>query len=309
MPVVLGLASSHAPALFSKAEFWPKIHKGLTREVPQPRELASETPEVIEGYIARINQAFATLRGKIEQHQLDALIIVGDDQEEVFSSACNPAIAVYAGATVSGSTSISWIGQQRSENHITMVGHPQIAQVITDGLLARGFDPALMDEIKAMSRPEGGLGHAFTRIGRVCGLPESRLPTVPLFVSSYHPPMPSGARCYALGQAIAQIFADRPERIGIYGSGGLSHDPIGPRAGWIDRPLDHWVLERIKRGEGEQLCNLFTFDSDTLRGGTGEIRSWIVAAGAFHGAKGTVVDYIPAHHAVTGLGFAYWTRE
>jgi hypothetical protein len=43
-----------------------------------------------------------------------------------------------------------------------------------------------------------------------------------------------------------------------------------------------------------------------LRGGTGEIRNWIAVAGAYDGSKGIVVDYIPARHAVTGLGFAYW---
>ena len=92
-------------------------------------------------------------------------------------------------------------------------------------------------------------------------------------------------------------------------SGGLSHDPRGPRAGWIDAPLDHWVLEQLNKGNGAALCHLFEFDSDTLRSGTGEIRSWIVVAGACSGVPATIVDYIPAHHAVTGLGFAYWSME
>lgn len=308
MPVVLGLASSHAPSLFADIDYWPVIHKGLTRDVPQPRELANETPEVIAGWIKRIGVAFATLRQQIKEHRLDAMIIVGDDQAEVFSNACNPGIAVYAGEEVSGSTSISWIGQDRKDNHITLKGEPAIARLLLDGLLERNFDPALMERLVPLARPEGGLGHAFTRVARACALDETKLPTVPLFVSSYHAPMPSGARCYALGKAIMDVFANRPERIGIYGSGGLSHDPVGPRAGWVDEPLDRWVLERIERAEGEKLGNLFTFDTDTLRGGSGEIRSWIVAAGAFDGVKGNVVDYIPARHAVTGLGFAYWSR-
>ena len=92
-------------------------------------------------------------------------------------------------------------------------------------------------------------------------------------------------------------------------SGGLSHDPRGPRAGWIDTPLDRWVLEQLRLGNGEALCQLFEFDSDTLRSGTGEIRSWIVVAGAGSATPATIVDYIPAHHAVTGLGFAYWAAN
>ena len=86
----------------------------------------------------------------------------------------------------------------------------------------------------------------------------------------------------------------------------MSHDPRGPLAGWVDEPLDKWVLDRIARGEGAQLRELFTTDSPNLRGGTGEIRNWIITAGAFDGINATVVDYIPARHAVTGLGFAYW---
>jgi protocatechuate 4,5-dioxygenase beta chain len=102
------------------------------------------------------------------------------------------------------------------------------------------------------------------------------------------------------------IFKDRPERIAIYGSGGLSHDPRGPRAGWVDETLDRWVLDRIAQADGAGLCTLFTTDSPTLRGGTGEIRNWIAVAGAYDGTKATIVDYIPSRHAVTGLGFAYW---
>ena len=74
------------------------------------------------------------------------------------------------------------------------------------------------------------------------------------------------------------MFADRPERIAIYGSGGMSHDPDGPRAGWIDQPLDNWVFERIERNRSEELTRLFSFDSDTLRGGTGD-DTYVVATG------------------------------
>ncbi len=85
--------------------------------------------------------------------------------------------------------------------------------------------------------------------------------------------------------------------------------PRGPRAGWIDAPLDRWVLEQLSRAMATHYVHLFEFDSDTLRSGTGEIRSRIVAAGACSGVRATIVDYIPAHHAVTGLGFAYWSME
>ena len=116
-------------------------------------------------------------------------------------------------------------------------------------------------------------------------------------------------RCYELGRALARSLRNDPRRIAIYGSGGLSHDPGGPRSGWIDEPLDRWFLDRIAEGDGVAASALYRFDSMTMRGGTGEIRAWITVAGALEemGCDGaSVVDYIPANHAVTGLGWAYW---
>jgi len=309
MPLVLGLASSHAPSMFVDAEHWPTIHRGLVKAVPQPPELVKETPEVLEQYVRRIRKGFATLAEELQRARPDVVVIVGDDQTEIFSNALVPALAVFIGESAAGTTSISWIGEKREDNHVSFKGLPTLARSLVEALMERGFDPAYMEELKPMGRPGVGLGHAFTRIGKVMGLAERGLPVIPVFVNAYHPPLPSAARCYALGQAMRDFFDARPERVVLYGSGGLSHCPLGPRAGWVDEPLDRWVIERIARGEGSQLKNLFTFDSDTLQSGTGEIRSWITVAGAFDGGKATVVDYIPARHAVTGLGFAYWNGE
>lgn len=292
--------------MFVGAEHWPTIHRALVKDVPQPRELAQETPEVLEQYVRRVRTGFDALKKRLELAQPDVVVVVGDDQNEVFSNAFVPTLAVFIGEAASGTTSISFIGEKQTANHVTLTGHPALARGLVEALVDRGFDPVCMEELKATGRPETGLGHAFTRIGKVMALAERGLPLVPVFINAYHPPLPSAARCYALGQAIRAFFTARPERVVLYGSGGLSHCPVGPRAGWVDEPLDRWVLERIARGEGAQLKNLFTFDSDTLRSGTGEIRSWVTVAGAFDDAKATVVDYIPARHAVTGLGFAYW---
>jgi protocatechuate 4,5-dioxygenase beta chain len=76
-------------------------------------------------------------------------------------------------------------------------------------------------------------------------------------------------------------------------------------AGWIDQPLDRWILERLQRNDIAALEHLFTFDSDTLRSGTGEVRAWITVAAAMR-RPATVVDYVPAHCTQTGCGFVYW---
>jgi hypothetical protein len=306
VPIVLGLASSHAPSMFAPIEKWAPIHRFLSRGIPQPPEFAQETPDVIEAYIGRIDRGFASLRAQLDAAKPDAVIIIGDDQNELFSNALIPSFAIFVGDAAEGSCSIGFLGEKPKDDWITLPCHAAIAKTALEGLIARGFDFGYSQKLVPLARPDNGLGHAFTRIGRAMRLVETGVPAVLIFTNAYHPPLPSAARCYALGEALREIFADRPERVALYASGGLSHDPGGPLAGWVDEPLDRWVLDRIAEGEGAQLKSLFTTDSASLRGGTGEIRSWVAVAGAYDGRKATVVDYIPARHAVTGLGFAYW---
>ena len=302
----LGLAVSHAPSMFRGLAHWPAIHRVLTDGVPQPPEIAKETAEVLQSYIARIDRGFEVLREQVDAFKPEVLLVVGDDQGEVFTEANMPAFGLFTCAELHGSVNIGLIGEPEEENHIILRCGADLAQHLLSALNRQGFAISENQELKPLGRPKRGLGHAFTR-PTVKVTPKLNVPIIPLHVNCYFPPMPSARKCYELGRAIAVALKERPEKIAIMASGGLSHDPRGPRAGWIDTPLDRWVLEQLRSGNCEALCQLFEFDSDTLRGGTGEIRSWIVVAAACREARATIVDYIPAHHAVTGLGFAYFS--
>ena len=139
-------------------------------------------------------------------------------------------------------------------------------------------------------------------------MPRPDLPAVLIFENTYDQPCLSAQRCYELGSTLARLLRNDPRRIAILGSGGLSHDPGGPRSGWIDETLDRWFLEKITWGDGHATTAMYRFDSMTMRSGTGETRAWITVAGAMEemGSRAVVVDYIKAHHAVTGLSWAYW---
>ena len=303
--LALGIALSHAPTMFVPVEEWADLHKSLVGGVPQPTALAEETQEAIAAAKERIDAALDTLSGKVAQAKPDAIVIIGDDQTEVFGDAFNPTLAVFCGPKASGVTLRRFQDKPGINHHLTLTCDAQLGLELATGLIDRGFDPAVMSELRPISRPEG-LGHAFTRPAQRLGIADADIPVVPVFLNGYHDPLPSGRRCGELGEAIRDIADASHKRIVVCGSGGLSHDPMGPRAGWIDQRLDRWVLSRISQGRGEELAQLFGFDSDTLRGGSGEIRAWITVAGAFAGRAGTVVDYIPLYHAVTGLGMAYW---
>jgi hypothetical protein len=305
----LGLASSHAPAIFCPKEIWPRVYAAIPEYTKnsQPESAKRETPEVIESYLTRIDAAFAAMRNELSDYRPDALIIVGDDDKHMFDASNMPTFSVFTGKEVWGSTTPYYMNEPPAKSRVTFPVHSELAQIVLRGLIKRGFDPASSAVLKPINDPEDGVSHmvVYPAPKLYLGL---GVPIIPIFINEYNPPMPTGQRCWDLGRALTDIFKDRPERIAIYASGGLSHDPFGPRAGWVDEPLDRWILERIEQNRGEELTRLFSFDSDTLRGGSGEIRAWIVVAGACRWPA-KVIDYMPIHHAKAGIGFACWQPQ
>ena len=113
MPLGLGLASSHAPAIFCKPEDWPTVYDAIPEYMKgsQPHTAKGETMEVIRSYVARIEAAFATLRGQLEAYRPDALIIIGDDQGDVFDVSNMPNLAVFTGPEVWGAAKPFYVEQ------------------------------------------------------------------------------------------------------------------------------------------------------------------------------------------------------
>ncbi len=305
----LGLASSHAPALFCPAEAWPVVYDAIPDYMKdsQPHTAKLETPEVNQQHLDRANKNFEVLRQAIVDYKPDAIIFIGDDQGDMFNNSNMPAFSVFTGEECWGSTTPWYMNRPAEESRINIPVDSALARHILKGLIKRDFDCAYNDEMQPLGHPERGMSH-MVMFPHPKLLPDNDIPIVPIFINEYFPPMPSAKRCWDLGLAIREIVDKWPGRVAIYASGGLSHDPGGPRAGWVDEPLDRWVLERIESNEADELCNLFSFDSDTLRGGTGEIRAWITVAAAC-GRPGRTVDYFPSHHTKVGLGWSIWPDE
>lgn len=303
MPLVFGGAVPHDPSMFVSPSEWTKVHTAISAGLPQPPQFESESTDEIRD---RLEKNFLQVRERLAESRPDVVVLVGDDQNEVFSDALMPTLALFLGETVSGTTNVALAGQSLRENHVELKGMPKVAETIFSGLVERHFDVTRISELSPLSRPDGGIGHAFTRPASALGLAHSTVAVIPLFLNVYFPPLPSAARCHSLGVAIREIVDQRPERVAIVASGGLSHDIKGPRAGWIDEPLDRWLLSRIESGDSDALKQVFQVDSASLRGGTGELRNWIVVAAAFQGWRPRVVDYVPVYHMGTGLAWALW---
>lgn len=302
----LGLASSHAPGIFCPLDLWPKVYAAIpdyTKE-SQPAGAKLESREVLEKYLARINTAFEVLRQQLEAYRPDALIIVGDHHIDLFNNSNMPTLAIFTGDEVWGSSKPFYMDDPPEASRIHIPVHSVLAKFVFKGLIKHGFDPSNVAVMQPLGDPERGVSHMLVLPAPKL-MPKLDIPVIPIFLNENFPPLPTAKRCWDLGMALREIFSKRPERVAIYASGGLSHDPFGPRAGWIDEPLDRWVLERIETGNAEELTNLFTFDSDTVRGGTAEISAWITAAGACR-RPAKIVEYLPVHHIKVGLGFAYW---
>jgi hypothetical protein len=306
----MGMASSHAPMMFQKAQFWPRMVERIPAEareqLPRSARIEMATPSIIEGHIQRIEAAFAVLREQLAAFRPDALLMIGDDQGDLFDAANNPTLSVYTGDEPLWGRSARDPMDKAPQDRTKLIfrQHAELARHLLRGLVKRGFDVANIGRFEPRGRPERGVSHMVSNLVPEVD-PGLEIPLVCVFINEYFPPLPSAARCALLGATIADALRDRPERVAIYASGGLSHFPGRYNAGWVDQPLDHWILERLERNDLDALQHLFTFDSDSMRSGTGEVRAWISAAAAMN-RPAKVVEYVPAHCTQTGCGFVYW---
>jgi protocatechuate 4,5-dioxygenase beta chain len=305
--LTLGLAASYAPAMFRDPGEWGRIHEWIAGDVPQPRELEQETPDVMAAHAERIRAGFDAMRQRLVDDRIDAVIVLASDTGRVFSGAQVPQLCTYLGAEIWGSTRLAELGEPADDDIVRLRCQSELAAFLHGELVLRGFDMNYSTEVRALGQPDYGTTPAFVAPMRWL-LPRGDLPVVPMYVNTQVLPAPSGRRCFAFGRALAQILEERDERVAILASGGLSHDHTGPRGGWIDEPLDRWVLDQFRRGKAERLQPMFDVLSDTLAHGGAQIRLWLMVAAAMEtlGARAQIVDYLPTYHIAAGIGFAVW---
>ncbi len=295
--LVLVFGFAHTPYLFGPPSMWPQIRERIRMGKTLRKDLTRETPEELESKYQRAMRAFSRLREWIEEAKPDALILIGDDQKEIFKSYV-AGFTVYTGAQVVGK---KYPGRVRevtgNKELIRVAGHQELAQEIAHGMARAGFDIAFFDEPE---NKEDGFGHAFVPpLGYLT--PRLDLPVIPILVNCYYPPQPAAERCYRFGVALHNILNEvkTVRRLVVGVSGGLWHTP-----GWedatIDEKFDRQVLEYLASGHGRSLGEL---SEENLVSGTGEVRNWIVGAGIAGDKKWEIIDYIPLYYSPIGMGF------
>jgi len=246
----------------------------------------------------------------------DVVVIVGDDQKELYHDDHMPAVLVYRGETIANvpnrttramDPDVAWrpdwarrasarYYEERETRHYPV--DARLANHLIAALIDREFDVAIANAL-----PEGeGEGHAFGFVHQRI-LKREAIPVLPVFLNTYYPPnQPSPRRCYKLGQAIRQAIEGYPEdlRVGIVASGGLSHFTI-------DEALDGEVIRALREKDAGALQSM---PREKLKSGNSEIRNWICAAGALEHLALQWVHYAPGYRTLagtgTGLCFGYW---
>ena len=169
------------------------------------------------------------------------------------------------------------------------------------------IDSLVADEFDITSCQEMLVDHAFTvPLSLLWPNTHARpIKTLPVVVNTVQHPLPSPARCLRLGQAIGRAIEayDENANVLILGTGGLSHQLDGTRAGFINKSFDLMCLEKIVN-DPEALARYSVLDLVELAGSQGvELLNWIVMRGALTGRVSRVHRnyHIPISNTATGL--------
>jgi aromatic ring-opening dioxygenase catalytic subunit (LigB family) len=139
--------------------------------------------------------------------------------------------------------------------------------------------------------------------------PDGAIPLVPVTMNCTVPPIPTPERAYEVGATLREVLRAYPggERVAIVATGGLSHEPGGPRYFSVDEEFDRWFLDLLKRGDHAALLRECTLERMEAAGsgGTAELLAWILAL-AFTSGPADVLAYMPAVAWRSGTGMVVW---
>lgn len=326
--IVLGLGASHTPLLTLTAEQWQhraavdyantqlnmsdgrllRYDEVLAELGPRCADLIA--PEMLAAKERACHAALDRLAAALAEARPDVVLIVGDDQRELFGPANQPAIAIFHGAEIVTSDKFGdeegadWVkamgrGYLMDDTHV-VPGASAFALELIRGLIDAEFDVAACARVD--DPKTAGFGHAYgfivKRLFQGCVIP-----VVPVLLNTYYGPnVPSPARCWKLGRALRQVIEASAAdlRVAVVASGGLSHFVV-------DEALDRGVLDAMARGDAAALSAI---PRGALNSGSSEILNWIVTAGAVGGLPLRWHDYQPLYRTPAGTGvgaaFAVW---
>lgn len=327
--IVFSFAASHSPMVVTEGAQWAERARDDFRNkrlnLSDGRylsydELAKEngapygalaTKETFLDVSAAAQRALDHIADRLEQAAPDVVLIVGDDQGDLFSASNMPAISIFYGDEIL--TQQANLGEEKPEWYRQAVkgyamdyvhsfpGCPKLALELIEGLIESDVD--IGAAAKVDDPQNAGIGHAFGFIIERLFRGRS-IPVVPVLLNTYFPPnAPTSKRCYSIGQTLARLIKENTSslRIAVAASGGLSHFVV-------DEALDRKILAAIKSKDRDVLIKLTRGE---LNSGSSEILNWVMVAAMSEGLENDWSDYYPGYRTPagtgTGLGFATWS--
>jgi protocatechuate 4,5-dioxygenase beta chain len=168
----------------------------------------------------------------------------------------------------------------------TVIGHPELASHIAQSVIQQDFDLTIVNKMD--------VDHGLTvPLSLMFGNPPKDAfhwpcPVIPFAVNVVQYPVPSGQRCFNLGQAIRKAIDiyDEDLNVHIWGTGGMSHQLQGPRAGLINKEFDNRFLDLLI-SDPAAAAAIPHIDFVREAGSEGiELVMWLIARGAMSDVAG-----------------------
>jgi len=180
-------------------------------------------------------------------------------------------------------------------------GHPALASHIAQSVILDEFDLTICNKMEVDHGMTVPMNLLFGKVDKDSRWP---CPVIPLAVNVVMYPPPTGHRCYMLGKAIRKAVESYPEdlRVVIFGTGGLSHQISGPRAGLINSKWDKSFLDNLSK-DPKKLAQIPHIDYMREAGAEGiEMVMWLVMRGALDDKVDEVYRFytVPASNTAVG---------
>lgn len=269
--ITAGVTTSHVPAIGAA------LDNGKSRDP----------------YWAPVFQGYDFSKRWIAEARPDVVILVYNDHATAFSLEIIPTFAIGCAAEFQPADE-GW-----GPRPVPVVeGHPRLASHIAQSVIQADFDLTIVNRMD--------VDHGLTvPLSLMFGQPKAwPCKVIPIAVNVVQYPPPSGNRCYQLGKAIREAVESFDEELNvqIWGTGGMSHQLQGARAGLINKEFDTSFLDRIV-DDPEALARIPLVDYLREAGSEGiELVMWLVMRGALGSTVRTVHRFyhVPASNTAVG---------
>ncbi len=224
-----------------------------------------------EAYWQPVFAGYDTAKRYMRENPPDVIFLVYNDHATAFSLDFIPTFAIGTGAEFQPADE-GW-----GPRPVPVVkGHPELAAHIAQSVIQQDFDLTIVNRMD--------VDHGLTvPLSLMYGQPQAwPCPVIPFAVNVVQYPVPSGQRCLNLGKALRRAIEsfDQDLKVQVWGTGGMSHQLQGPRAGLINREFDNRFLDRlIADPEGQAKVPHIDYVREAGSEGI-ELVMWLIARGA-----------------------------